>query len=138
MVAAHEIQGRPQLLRRRSSIELRVCREHSTSRKRKFMVLSFLRSSSLAFVTSLFLTYAWIMSIGVGSSILTFSLVDSAQITLRSFQEDQRVFQGFLDKTRGETQAARKDLELGTSKCILQDSLVSDHATTFAPCSQQS
>ena len=119
-------QRRPQLMRRRSSIELRLLPENSTSKKRKLPVLSVIRSSTLTLVTTAFFTYAWLLSIGVGSSFLAFSLIDTAQDTLQSFQRDQQTYQGFLDHMREETLAARETLEASKDTCMLQHSSFDD------------
>lgn len=110
-------QGRPQLMRRRSSMEIKVSQDNVPTNRRK--VIATVRSSTLAFVASLFVTYAWFLSIAVGSSFLTFSLIDSAHDSLQSLKRDQQVFQGFLDQLKLETQVARKDLEISRSTCRL-------------------
>ena len=105
------------LLRRRSSIGLKVADESRPCKSGKTMLLSVLRSSTLALVTSLFCAYAWVLTIGVGSSYVTFSLIESAHDTLQSLEEERQVIQSVLEDLQTQTQAARLDLELSKNTC---------------------
>lgn len=130
-------QGRPQF-RRRRSIELRMSQEaHPNKGKTKFLAV--IQSSTLALITSLFCAYAWLFTIGVGSSCLTFSLIESAHDTLLSLQREHQMFQDVLEDLRTETQIAMKELEISKRTCLLQDALQEysftyPHETTASQC----
>ena len=112
-------RSRPELLRRRSSVELhvKVQEGYPTYRRGKHIFLSVNRTSTFALITSIICAYAWFFSIGIGTSCMTLSLFESAQQSLLSLQRDIQEFQNSIDEIKSKTELARQDLQLLQMTC---------------------
>ena len=106
------------MLRRLSSVELRVSQEETPSGRGSFVFLSVTRSSTFALVTTMMCAYAWLISIGVGSSCLTASLIEYTQSSLLSLERDHLVFQHTLEDFKRDTMLAKKDLDVAKMTCL--------------------
>jgi heme exporter protein D len=105
------------VLRRSSSVQLRMQEEANQAKKGNTMFLSVARTSTFALVTSMLCAYAWSLAIGLLSSGVTATLIQTAHESLESFKQDHQIFQGVLSEIRTETRIARADLEISRNTC---------------------
>ena len=112
-------QPRRKLMRRRSSIELRISNEITPSISKKSLFLSLARTSTFAIVTSIMCTYAWLFSAGVGTTCLVASLYESAQSSLVSLQKDSSLFQDAINELEREIVLSKRDVgRFGTTRLL--------------------
>ena len=107
---AETMRRRPRLSRRLSSIELTTSQENNSTRKGTVVSLSISRTSTFALVTSIFCAYAWQLVAAVGASSLTATLIESADVSLLSLEEETVTLQESLEEIRLGTMLSRLDL----------------------------
>lgn len=117
----NSMRRRPKLLRRLSSIELKVTQEDTPTRKGTSVLLSVTRASTFALVTSMLCAYAWFFVAAVGTSCLTASFIESTEATLLSLETEHLEFQETLEDIRLVTMLSRRNLDESRNLCLQSD-----------------
>jgi hypothetical protein len=103
----------------RSSFEPRI---QFKSTGEKNMVLCITPRSTLVIIVAVLYAHAWFLSIGVCSICVTAFMMESAQDTTLLLNRDHQFIRNSIEELRIETAMAKKNLDLISSSCLVEDS----------------